>query len=220
MGLCCWQPRTRHKPGICIRSIYFQPEKAKVTLQRAAARPICPLIYLNTTANSDGLEGEEQNTWIWKAPTCFGHPRSDAHILQHELKLSDTTIISALPYCGKLDNWKSMITRSLMKHLQNILRITDIITEVVIKCERILDKYLLLPNLGEDNLKWAWCSLMPIRESICQKSKGEGSWKTEKERRLRQTHFTFQHSYVSWLVGLASTHTERTTGHPRQTSVL
>lgn len=46
-----------------------------------------------------------------------------------------------------------------MKHLQNGLGITDVITEVVTECERTLQKYMLLPNLGDDNLKWACIAL-------------------------------------------------------------
>lgn len=106
-----------------------------------------------------------------------------------------------------------------MKHLQNTLRITDIITEVVIKFERILDKYLLLPNLGEDNLKRAWHSLMLILNQSSKKARERAAGK-QRRKRLRQTYTIFQHSYINWLVGLSSTHTERATGYLRQTSVL
>lgn len=151
-------------------------------------------------------------------PTCFGHLENEAYILQHEIKLSDAILISALLYCGKLDNWKSTITRSLMKHLQNNLRITGVITEVVTKCERTLEKYTLLPNLGDDNLKWA-CIALCWHVNQSSKEKGRGQLENRRKR-LRQPYIVFQHGYVDWLVELASTHTERTAEYIRHASIL
>lgn len=147
----CLQPMTRHETYLHKQHLLPTWKGQDNSIQWAALKPIYPLMYLNTTINCNGLEGEEQNGWIWKTPTCFGHLETEACILQHEIKLSDAIMISELLYCGKLDNWKSMITSSVMKHLQIILGITGIITDVVIKCERILDKYLLFPN-REDKL--------------------------------------------------------------------